>query len=381
MATAVAHGATLSIMFIARSLEVGGAERQLVTLARELTKRGNRVSIALFYCRGSLVDEAKEAGIELIDLDKKGRLESAGFLGRTIAAVRRSRPDIVYSMLGGPNVVAALAKPFIGRTKLVWSILNTGYDSSVDDWLARLAHGLETALSNFPDIIISNSVAGRDFAIGRNFPPGRTLVVPNGIDTKRFQLDARLRVQQRRVFGLDDGDVAIGTLGRLNATKDYPTFLRAAEQVSRSRLHARFLCVGEGPDRPQLEQLARDLGIDDRVTFTGEMDPVAALNTFDIACSASVTEGFSNSIAEAMSCGLPCVVTDVGDSAAIVGETGIVVPPSSPTALAGAIERQIASLHEHRPEPARDRIVENFSIEAVTDRTLDIFRSLVSRSL
>ena len=135
-------------MFIARSLEVGGAERQLVTLARELTKRGNRVSIALFYCRGSLVDEAKEAGIELIDLDKKGRLESAGFLGRTIAAVRRSRPDIVYSMLGGPNVVAALAKPFIGRTKLVWSILNTGYDSSVDDWLARLAHGLETALSN-----------------------------------------------------------------------------------------------------------------------------------------------------------------------------------------------------------------------------------------
>src|SRR5690242_3553530 len=118
MATAVAHGANLSIMFMARSLEVGGAERQLVTLARELKRRGNRVSIALFYCRGSLIDEAEQAGIELIDLNKKSRVESVGFLGRTIAAVRRRGPDIIYSMLGGPNVVAALAKPFIGRTKL-----------------------------------------------------------------------------------------------------------------------------------------------------------------------------------------------------------------------------------------------------------------------
>ena len=380
MATAVAHGATLSIMFMARSLEVGGAERQLVTLARELKERGNRVTIALFYYRGSLIDEAKDAGIELIDLNKKGRLESIGFLGRTIAVVRRVRPDVIYSMLGGPNVAAALAKPFIGRTKLVWSILNTGYDSSVDDWLARLAHGFETALSRSPDMIIANSVAGRDFAIGRGFPSGRTVVVPNGIDTRRFQSDTKLRAEQRRSLGLEDADIAVGVLGRLNATKDYPTFLRAAQGVSRTKPNTRFLCVGEGTDRPQLEQLARDLGIDDRVTFTGEMDPVAALNAFDIACSASVTEGFSNSIAEAMACGLPCVVTDVGDSATIVGDKDIVVSASSPALLAAAIERQIAGLGEHRPDQARARIVENFSIEAITDRTLDILRSLVSRS-
>lgn len=380
MATAVAHGANLSIMFMARSLEVGGAERQLVTLARELKRRGNRVSIALFYCRGSLIDEAEQAGIELIDLNKKSRVESVGFLGRTIAAVRRRGPDIIYSMLGGPNVVAALAKPFIGRTKLVWSVLNTGYDTSVDDWLARIAHGLEMALSHSPDMIIANSVAGRDFAIGRSFPADRTLVVPNGIDTERFRNDAKLRATQRRAFGLRDGELAIGVLGRLNGTKDYPTFLRAAEKVSRTQPDTRFLCVGDGSDRSQLEELARELGIEDRVTFTGEMDPVAALNAFDIACSASVTEGFSNSIAEAMACGLPCVVTDVGDSAAIVGDKGVVVPASSPALLAAAIEQQIAGLSEHRPDQARARIVENFSISAITDRTLDIFRSLVSRN-
>lgn len=125
-----------------------------------------------------------------------------------------------------------------------------------------------------------------------------------------------------------------------------------------------------------LQRLAKSLGIADRVQFTGELDPAAALNAFDVSCSPSITEGFSNAIAEAMACGVPCIVTDVGDSALIVGDSGTVVPPSSPTALAQAIEQAIRGLGKHDPKRPRQRIVDNFSIDRMVDRTVEVFRQL-----
>jgi glycosyltransferase involved in cell wall biosynthesis len=367
----------LSIMLLSRSLEVGGAERQLVMLAKMLRDLGHVVRIALFYRRGSFVEEAESAGIEILDLGKQGRWDVAPFLMRTVRAVRRTRPDVIYSILGGANVVASLVRPFARRTRVVWTIVNSAKDPSVNHAAAHLGFYIEAALSRSADAVIANSSAGRDFGRSRGFPASRIFVVPNGIDTDRFRPDPSLRAMQRRALGLRKGDVAVGVLGRLNVTKDYATFLRAAAIVAKRRPNCRFLCVGGGPERPHLEQLAQELGIAPRVSFTGELDPAAALNAFDIACSPSITEGFSNSVAEAMACEVPCVVTDVGDSAAIVGDLGMVVPPSSPPSLAEAIERQIDGLGTHDGAAARRRIVENFSASAKVDRTLEVFRSLL----
>jgi glycosyltransferase involved in cell wall biosynthesis len=367
----------LSILLLARSLEVGGAERQLVDLAKELKERGHRVRIALFYRRGSLLDDAGCAGIEVLDLGKRGRWDTLGFLARTVAAVRRTRPDIIFSILGGPNIVAAVAKPLAGSAGVVWTVLNSDYDPSVDHWLARIGYRIEAALARSPDAIIANSAAGRAFALSRGFPRARVAVVPNGIDTNRFRPDRTLRAEQRRKLGLADDEIAVGVLARLNSTKGYPAFLRAAAEVARTEHRARFLCVGSGPELDALRDLAAELGIVDRVIFTGELDAAAALNAFDIACSPSLTEGFSNAIAEAMSCGLPCIVTDVGDSAAIVGDGGTVVPPGSPEALAAAIQAQIANLDKHDPASSRRRIVGNFSVGTMVERTLEVFRSVL----
>lgn len=221
-----------------------------------------------------------------------------------------------------------------------------------------------------------NSESGRAFAIGRGFPASKIKLVSNGVDTERFRPDAALRRDQRRKLGLGKDDIAVGVLARLNATKDYPTFLRAAGQMAPRAPRARFLCVGSGPELEALERLANGVGIADRVQFTGEVDPASALNAFDIACSPSVTEGFSNAIAEAMACGLPCIVTDVGDSALIVGDRGTVVPPSSPATLAQAIQQAIRVLDEHDPSKPRQRIVDEFSIDRMVDRTVEVFRQL-----
>lgn len=369
-----AGGRPLSIFLLARSLDVGGSERQLVELANGLRERGHDVHVALFYGGGALACELGAAGIDVIDLHKSGRWDVLPFLGKAIAALRRCRPDVIYSFLGGPNLVAAAIRRFAPQAALVWSVRNSSRDISVDNVAARLGFRLEAALARRADAIIANSSAGRDFAIGRGFPEHRIVVVPNGIDTARFRPDPELRAQQRLQLGLREDEIVVGVLGRLNATKDYPTFLRAAQRVARETPNVRFLCVGGGPELQRLERLATELGIRERVIFAGELDPVAALNAFDIACSPSLTEGFPNAVAEAMSCGLPCVVTDAGDSAAIVGSLGTVVPISSPEPLAKAIQERIERLAEHDPERPRARIVENFSVDAMVERTLDAFR-------
>ena len=159
-------------------------------------------------------------------------------------------------------------------------------------------------------------------------------------------------------------------LARLDPMKGHAHFLAAASKIASQRPDLRFVCVGDGREEGRLKQLAKDLEIEDKVLFAGPTrDPVAALNGFDLFCSASVWgEGFSNAVSEAMACGLPCVVTDVGDSAKSVGDCGAVVPPADPQALAEAILKQLDQ--PGSGAKGRERIVKNFSIPAMIDRTL-----------
>lgn len=366
----------LSIFLLARSLEVGGTERQVVALAKGLHDRGHDVRVGLFYAGGALAEELANRGIDVVNLGKAARSDVLRFMIRAAAILRRTRPDIIYSFLGGPNVAAAFLKPLVPNAKLVWSVRNSSRDLSVDNNAARVSFRLEALLARSADAIIANSTAGREFALRRGFPVGRLSIVPNGIDTRRFQVDSRARENQRRALALTENDIAIGVLGRLNSTKDYPTFLHAAARVAVSEPRAKFLCVGSGPELEPLRHMSRELGIAERVLFTGELDAVSALSAFDIACSPSITEGFSNAIAEAMACGLPCIVTNAGDSAKIVGEVGTVIPTSDPEALARAIEHQITTLPGHDRAAARDRVVSMFSVDAMVSKTLDVFYSL-----
>jgi glycosyltransferase involved in cell wall biosynthesis len=363
-----------SIFLLVPSLETGGAERQLVALAKGLHQRGATVRVGVFYRRGDLLRDVEAAGIEIVDLAKSDRGDVIGFLSRTVRAVRSARPDIVYSFLGSANLTAAAIRPFFFHPRFVWSIRTSNMDLGKYHWLSRAVHWTERRLATLPDLIVANSRAGADYSVANGFPRRKIIVVPNGIDTGKFRPDARLRAKQRRSFGVAPEHIAVGVLARLDPMKGHSTLLRAARIMAEEGSSVRFICVGAGPELRKLERMADELGIADRVAFVGETDPVAALNAFDIACSSSRSEGFSNSICEAMACGLPCVVTDVGDSAMIVGSAGTVVPPDDPEAMARALLEQARILPKHNPETPRARIVENFSASAMVERTLNAFR-------
>jgi len=168
----------------------------------------------------------------------------------------------------------------------------------------------------------------------------------------------------------------IGIVARLDPMKDHHTFLRAAAILANSRADARFVCIGAGPERytSDLKTLAGEFGLGDKVIWPGLIlhDMPAAYNALDICCSSSsYGEGTSNAIAEAMACGVPCVVTDVGDSELIVGETGILVPPQNPEALSAgwvAMAERLSGDPE-LPYAVRERIESRFSLAALVRKT------------
>jgi glycosyltransferase involved in cell wall biosynthesis len=352
--------------FLIRQLNAGGAERQLVTLAGALDKTRYDVAIVTFYSGGSLSEEASQtAGLRIISLNKNGRWDLAGFYLRLLKELRELNPDILHSYLPGANVLAALIKPWLPKTRIVWGIRASNVYLGFYHWSATALFKLECLLSRFADIIIANSRAGRNHCVANGFLSQKVCVVPNGIDIKRFSPDPPARKRVREEWGIKNDEIAIGLVARFDPMKDYPTFLRAASIFLHNRDDIYFVCVGDGDSqyKSELYALVKDLGLQDRVLWIGgRSDTYAVHNALDIVTSASITEGFSNSIGEAMACGTPCVVTDVGDSAWIVGDTGVVVPPRDPQALVEGWKTCLGDDPDGRGRRARERIVENFSI-------------------
>jgi glycosyltransferase involved in cell wall biosynthesis len=161
--------------------------------------------------------------------------------------------------------------------------------------------------------------------------------------------------------------------------KDYPSFLRAAKLLGDRVPRTVFLCVGDGPKqvRSDLVTLGRQLGLESSLIWTGDRDDVVALfNAMDVAVSNSISEGFPNVVAEAMACGVPCVVTDVGDSALVVGTTGRVIPAGDPAALSAAIDDLLEAAPDHIE--CRRRIARLFSLEKMVASTEDALLQVCS---
>lgn len=364
-----------SILFLTRSLNIGGAERQLVATAIGLARRGHRVTVVTFYPGGALASSLHGEEIELVDLGKKGTWDLPRSFLRLVRCIRSRRPDVVYSFLGSANLLSGFAAPFTRGIGKVWSIRASNVDLNEYAWHTRLGFKIECLLSRTADLIISNSESGVEYAASRGFPRKRMVVVPNGIDTTRFRPDRDLRRQTRAKWGIGDAVTLVGTLARIDPMKDHRSFVVAAGIVARKKPDVRFAIVGGGDDalRAELQSLAADLGLEDRLLWVEATEsPEAALNAFDIYCSSSAWgEGFSNSVAEAMACDVLPVVTDVGDSARIVGPVGWVSPARDPDSLAENLLEAIAERLE--PSPARrprDRIETHFSVDALIGRTL-----------
>ncbi|GHV04519.1 glycosyl transferase [Campylobacterota bacterium] len=361
------------ITIFTAELHHGGTERQIVALAKGLRLRGHEVRV-VSYGKGIFDEELIAAGVEMHYANRRGALGAFGFLWRLARLLRTLKPAVIYSFLGTPNIYLALLKPLLGGATIVWGVRASYVETSRYGIASSFAAWLEARLSRKASLIIANSHAGREWAIKRGFAADKIVVIENGIDTDRFKYDEEGRRRVRSEFGLKDHERLIVQVGRLDVMKDHPTFLKACAILAAEDDSLRFACVGGGEAAYSdfLATLADRLGLHDKLIWTGARDDISAIySSSSASSSSSFGEGFSNTIAEAMSCGVVCAVTDVGDSALIVGDLGFVAPPRDPKALANAL-RQSLNLAQNDPDlnaKLRSSIESRFSLDRMVERT------------
>jgi len=366
-----------SILFLIPQLATGGAERQLVILAIGLKHLGYGVKVAVFYGGGALEVGLKEAKIPVVNLNKS-RWGVPIFYCHLIGLLRREQPKVIFSYLPLANDWSVLAKPWAPSARIIWGIRVSKLNLSEYDWQVRLTYLLEARLARFANQIICNSFAGVEVAVGRGIPRNKLSVITNGIDVEHFRPLRAYREQIRKEWGIKKTDKLIGLIARLDPIKDHTAFLQAAALLAKERKNVRFICVGGGPIsyETELRKLAEDLGLGNILIWTGNRQDMQIIyNGLDILVLSSYSEGFSNVVGEAMACGVPCVVTDVGDSALIVDDIGEIVPPRNPVALKDGMDRMLQQIEKGKrvlSVRSRNHIVNEFSVARMLNRTVEV---------
>lgn len=373
---------SLKVAFLIRDLNYAGAQRQVVTLAKAVDKQYFDVSVLYFYPNDLLAKDLEEANIKTICLAKQGRWDLMSFFLRLVKYLKDIKPDILHGYLGEPNLLTIFLKPFFPSTKMIWGLRNSNNENPNQyGWVGLLLGKLNRLLCPLADLIIVNSHAGRTYSLTKGYPADKMVVIPNGIDTEYFKPDREARARVRAEWKISVDTLLLGVVGRLDPMKDYPNFLKAAALLCQERKNLVFVCVGKGPEdyARELQQLTAQLNLSEKVIWAGtRADMPAVYNALDIYVSASAYgEGFSNALGEAMACGLPCIVTDVGDSAWIVGDTGVIVPPKNSQALADAMKQMIDKIDDRHQESIRQRIINQFSVPELAKKTEAVFFQLL----
>ena len=381
-----ARGAPTHVMHVITSLDVGGAETMLAQLVSRDSAGSISHSVVSLKRGGALRAGLDEKGIPVCGLDVRGNVGALDGLLRLAGLIETTRPAVVHSWLYHADLLATLALALSGRrkaTRLVWGIRCSDMDVRRYARSTRYTLKLLRFLSSRTDLVLCNSEAGRAAHERLGYRPPRWRVVPNGLDLERFRPLSDERAAIRADLGLSDENFVVGMCARVDPMKDHENFVKASAIFAEAAPEARFVLIGAGTDEPgsALDRAIAASGIAHRFVRLGQRGDVPRLNAaLDVATLSSISEGFPNVLAEAMACGVPCVTTDVGDSAAIVGDTGLVVPPRNPAKLAAAWERLRSEGNDSRAArgaAARQRVADRYALAAMIEAYRALYAELV----
>jgi glycosyltransferase involved in cell wall biosynthesis len=357
----------------------------LAKLLSLIDRRRFACSVISLREENALSSRVRDLKVPLTHLDWPRAFPTPAGLVRLLKAVRAAEPDLIQGWMYHGNLAASFASRFLPRpAPLAWGIRKSMADPSQERFLTGLVVRLGALVSGSPRAILYNSRIARaqHEALGYRADSGQ--VIPNGFDTSLFKPDPRARSRVREGLGIPLNAPLVGLFARLHPQKDHGTFLKAADIVARALPEARFLLVGTGVTRAALAKPLRASGLAGKTFLPGERRDMPALNAaLDVAVSSSsFGEGFPNALGEAMACGVPCVATNVGDSSFILDGTGRVVPPGDPEKLSAAILsllRLPASRRRALGSAARRRVVDNFSLDSVTQKYESLWLGLLEK--
>jgi glycosyltransferase involved in cell wall biosynthesis len=377
----------IKVMHVITTLGPAGAETMLCRIASAMDVTRFENDIAVLTGILDQADKMQAVGIRVRSLGMKKSIPNPLLVMRLARWIRESKPDVIHAWMYHANLIGALAARLAGGVPIVWGIHHTALDPRIDKRRTMLVNRACAILSGgLPARIACCSEASLRIHKELGYASDKLELIPNGVDLEQIKPDPAARASVREELGIPSDTILIGIAARFHPLKDHSNFVRAAARLHQQMPEAHFLLCGLNItwQNSQLTEWIETAGIRHRCHLLGVRHDMSRLfAAMDIATTASRSEAFPVVIGEAMACGTPCVVTDVGDSALIVGETGTVVPPGDPHALAEAWRKLIVAgpaVRHCLGLAARRRVQEHFALPVVVERYQAIYAKLAAGS-
>lgn len=350
-------------LFVVSGLQVGGAERHVITLLPRMDPARFNPSVVCIGEEGDLFAALPVAGIEARALHLSGKRHAPCALRALVSVTRRARPDVVMMWDYNAETLGRIAARITGVEHTIVWVHDIGGTKPRN--IVRTA--VDHALIRWTTAYFGVAEAQRAYLVEQlGYPEHKVRIIRNGVDPVLFDVNTDRRVLAE--FGFAEEDPVVGILATLHPWKDHVTFLRAARIVVDAMPRVRFLVIGDGATRTALEAMCSELGITPNVHFAGNRDDVGRLLcAIDIFALSSATEAFPMALLEAMACARPAVCTAVGGIPEIIsdGEAGYLVPPHDPQQLAAGLLRLLSDPQAARRmgRAARDRVEAEFTLD------------------
>ncbi len=372
------------IFHLITDLDVGGAEMMLYRVLKRSDSESFQSQVISMTSIGKVGKGIEALGIPVRMLNMHPGRPNPSSLARLVRWFRQDKPDLLQTWLYHADLMGLIVSGMAGAIPVVWNLRASNMDMTKYRRLTGWIVWTCARLSGYPKAVVVNSIAGREYHSRIGYHPKEWVLIPNGVDIEDFKPSLEARQAVRKELGLPQDSILIGFVARYDPMKDHLTFFRAASDLTSRIRNVHFLLCGAGINHSNqmiLQQVER-LGLTEHVHLLGERSDVSRLTAaLDIAALSSLSEGFSNIVIEAMACGVPCVVTDVGDSASIVGDTGRVVAPGDPLAMATAFHEILCLDDEDRRllgYHARKRVLEHYSLESMVQRYEQLYIRLAA---
>lgn len=378
----------IRITHIITGLDLGGAEMMLYKVLLQMNRDAFQAEVISMRDMGTLGEKIAKLGIPVRTLNMRRGIPDPRALYRLVRILRSEPPDLIQSWMYHANLMGGLAAKLAGNIPIIWGIHHSNFDPQKSKrrtvWTMKAGALLS---SRVPREIICCGEVPKRVHLAMGYDAKKTIVIPNGFDLTKFRPDPLARILVRQELQIPEDAPLIGLIARFHPKKDHRTFIQAAELLHQTDPAAYFLLCGAGISKENKELVGwiskakitahcRLLGVrEDMPHITAALDIASSTSSYG--------EGFPIVIGEAMSCGVSCVVTDVGDSAYLVGDTGVVISTQNPVELAQAWQQLLrleSTTKSRLAKEARYRIADNFSLPAIVSRYERVYAQVVGES-
>lgn len=372
----------INIAHVIISLDVGGAEGMLERLAKESAKNPSIKQSIITLKKSGVIGKrlTNIRNIDVISLDMSSIFVAPVTIFKLRKIFKIKNPDIVYTWMYHSDLIGGLAAYFSGIKNIVWGIRGTKIPQRSFSTTSALIKICSLLSFYIPKSIVCCAEAARLAHIDIGYCPKKMIVIPNGYDLSLYNDDPNLKEKVRNDLNISEETLLVGVVGRFDPLKDFDNFVQAASLVCKTHHNVKFIMVGRGLDKnnAQLNNWIQNTSFKDRFILIGEANPYNFYAAMDIFCLSSKAEGFPNVVAESMAMGVPCVVTNVGDAAKIVRNSGKVVEPMNANALYKGLISMLDMDYSHRKslgDNAKAIIKKEYDIKIVMEKFLKLVKT------